>query len=89
MRYVGKIEKAKERLKTIPNDYTYSEAKALLIHLGFKEFNKGKTSGSRVRFFRSKDKAVINLHKPHPGNQMSIASVRDLYEYLNDLGELK
>ena len=85
---MGKIEKAKERLKKIPSDYTYSEAKALLLHLGFKEFNKGKTSGSRVRFYRQTDLKVINLHKPHPGNQMSIASTRDLYIFLNELGAL-
>lgn len=62
---MGKFEKAKERLKTIPKDYTYSEARTLLIHLEFKEFNKGKTSGSRVAFYREKDSVKIILHKPH------------------------
>lgn len=45
---MGKFEKAKERLLSIPKDYTYDEDRYLLNHLGFKEFNKGKTSGSSV-----------------------------------------
>ena len=85
---MGKIEKAKERIKTIPKDYTYSEAKALLNHLGFDEFNKGKTSGSRVRFYRAIDGEMILLHKPHPGDKMSIANTKDLYLHLQSLGEI-
>ena len=47
---MSKLDKAKERLKSIPTDYTYSEARYLLGKLGFEESNKGKTSGSRVKF---------------------------------------
>ena len=47
-----RYEKAKERLKSLPTDYTYAEANALLNKLGFFEDNKGKTSGSRVKFVR-------------------------------------
>lgn len=49
---MSKIDKAKERLCSRPKDYTYSEARYLLSQLGFEEFNKGKTSGSRVKFYR-------------------------------------
>ena len=83
-----KIQKAKERLKSIPKDYTYSEAKQLLKHLGYKEFQKGKTSGSRTLFYRESDGMKILIQKPHPDDTMSIASTRDLYERLNDLGDL-
>ena len=38
-----RLDKAKERLKSIPRDYTYSEARYLLGRLGFEESNKGKT----------------------------------------------
>ena len=43
---MSKLEKAKERIRSKPKDYTYNEAKYLLSQLGFKEYNKGKTSGS-------------------------------------------
>jgi len=39
---MSKIEKAKGRLAALPKDYTYSEAKQLLMNLGFDEKTKGK-----------------------------------------------
>lgn len=34
---MSRIEKAKARLRAVPTDYTYSEAKQLLRRLGFEE----------------------------------------------------
>ena len=85
---MSRLDKAKERLKSLPKDYTYSEAKYLLGQLGFAEFTKGKTSGSRVKFFRASDGESILMHKPHPSDVMSIGNVRDLAEYLEGIGEL-
>lgn len=85
---MGKLDKAKERLRGIPKDYTYSEAKSLLSQLGFQESTKGKTSGSRVKFYRKLDGKALLLHKPHPSDEMSIGSTRDLYETLEMWGEL-
>ena len=45
-----KKEKLINKLKSKPNDFTYSEMKTLLSYLGFIEYNKGKISGSRVIF---------------------------------------
>ena len=39
---MSRFEKSKQRLQSIPKDYTYSEAKALLVQIGFKEYNKEK-----------------------------------------------
>ena len=85
---MSKLEKAKNRLKSRPNDYSYSEAQQLLRQLGFTESNKGKTSGSRVRFYRAKDQTIILLHKPHPGNIMSQATVKDLLDTLIRKGDI-
>ena len=85
---MSRLEKAIARLKSIPRDYTYSEAKYLLVQLGFTESNKGKTSGSRVKFYRVSDGRIILLYKPHPSDIMSVGSVRDLAEYLERIGEL-
>lgn len=85
---MSKFEKAKERIKLKPKDYTYSEAKTLLSQIGFVEYNKGKTSGSRVRFYRGEDQKAILLHKPHPGDVMKPGAVKDLLDFLIDLGEL-
>lgn len=85
---MSKNEKAKEKIKQKPKDYTYTEAKALLSQIGFVEYNKGKTSGSRVKFFREKDQKIILLHKPHPGDVMKQGAVKMLLDFLLDLGEL-
>ena len=84
---MSQLEKAIERLKTCPKDYTYDEARALMGRLGFAEKNKGKTSGSRVGFYRERDKAVVMLHKPHP-EPMDVAAVKQLKNYLESIGEI-
>lgn len=83
---MGKLEKAKLRLKNEPTDYTFKEAKSLLISLGYEEYNKGKTAGSRVMFVKN-DRKVL-LHKPHPGNEMKAYAIRQLKDYLETIGEL-
>lgn len=85
---MSRYEKAKERILQRPKDYTYTEAKYLLNKMGFVECNKGKTSGSRISFFREADKAVILLHKPHPGDEMDRGAVSELVDYLKGIGEL-
>ena len=82
---MGTLEKRKERILKIPKDYTYTEAKQFLLSLGFAEFNKGKTSGSRVKFYRQSDKKIILLHKPHPGDVMDSLTVKDLVSSLKKI----
>lgn len=36
---MSRFEKLKERFMSLPSDFTYSEAKNLLEHLGFEERN--------------------------------------------------
>ena len=82
----GKQDKAIKRLKSIPKDYTYTEARSLLINLGYQESSKGSTSGSRVCFIKDQNK--INLHKPHPRDEMKTYAVRNLRDYLEEKGEI-
>ncbi|BCZ26382.1 hypothetical protein EUBC25_04690 [Claveliimonas bilis] len=82
------LEKLKVRIKKIPKDFRFEEAKRLLEALGFEEFNKGKTSGSRVRFYREEDNAIIDLHKPHPEPEMRKYALKQLVEKLKEYGDL-
>ncbi|MBQ7578018.1 MAG: type II toxin-antitoxin system HicA family toxin [Synergistaceae bacterium] len=59
----------------------------MLSRFGFNESNKGKTSGSRVKFERGDGKFIL-LHKPHPGDVMSSGNVEDLINFLRKLGEI-
>ena len=85
---MSKLEKAIQRLKSIPRDYAYTEAKYILGQFGFMEMNKGKTSGSRVKFYRPSDGEMISFHKPHPSSIMSMGNVRDLVTFLERIGEI-
>ena len=85
---MSKEDKLVLRLKSIPADFTFSEARTLLSRFGYKEYNKGKTSGSRVLFYRESDKRKILLHKPHPGDIMKQYSIKDLLAALERNGDV-
>lgn len=85
---MSELEKLKARLKSLPKDFTYNEAKSLLTKLGFVEKNKGKTSGSRVKFER-KNTSDILLHKPHPKNIIKPEVVEYLLKVLQKSGDIK
>ena len=84
---MSELEKLKERLKSLPRDFTYDEAKSLLTKLGFQESNKGKTSGSRVKFHRNEDD--IMFHKPHPTNILRREAVKYLLRELTESGDIE
>lgn len=86
---MSKFDKALERIKTYPKDFTYDELKALLEHLGFVEYNKGRTSGSAVSFIRYRDNRVYMFHKPHPGNIVKICYLKELVKLLKETGDIK
>lgn len=51
----------------------------------FDEDNKGKTSGSRVRFYRKEDNKKVILHKPHPEKTMHKVVVKQLAEFVESI----
>lgn len=76
------------RIKSVPSDYTYSEAKGLAKRFGYLEQNKGKTSGSRVLLYRAADGRKIFLHKPHPGDIMKQYAVKQLLTSFIENGDI-
>lgn len=83
---MSKVDKLINRLKQRPKDFTYEEAKQLLENLGFYEYNKGKTSGSRVVFINKDMQVKIQLHKPHPDNVLKMYVVKNLLDKLTEIG---
>lgn len=77
---MGKKEKLLERLKSNPKDFTFEEIQSTLESLGFEISNKGKTSGSRVKF--KKDSVSVYLHKPHPRKELLEYQVKYVLEIL-------
>lgn len=80
-------QKMLNRLLLRPKDYTYSELRTLLSKLGYMEDNKGKTSGSRVSFY-NKQKKVVSVHKPHPGNELKRYVIDLIIDLLRRNGDL-
>lgn len=83
---MGKKEKLIDRFKSNPKDFTFSELQNLLESLGFVLSNKGKTSGSRVKF--SKGNIIIILHKPHSRKELLEYQVKQVLDVLEREGML-
>lgn len=79
---MSRKEKLLKRLITKPKDFTYDEARTLLLQLGFEEDQKGRTSGSRVVFINQIENISIELHKPHPSNVLKIYQISQLIKKL-------
>lgn len=83
-----KIEKLITRLKSQPNDFTYDELLKLLNYFNFTESNKGKTSGSRVKFINELSGDTIFIHKPHPKPFLKKYQIKKVLRDLKDAGHL-
>ena len=83
---MSKKEKIIERIKNNPKDFTYGELKTLLNYLNFVEYNKGKTSGSRVAFINKNNNLIIRLHKPHANNLLKEYQIKEIIEVLKKGG---
>jgi hypothetical protein len=84
---MGQKDKLKKKLKSKPRDFTFDEAESLLNYLSFTRSDKGKTSGSRVKF-TSEDHGAVLLHKPHPRKEPLEYQVKQLREKLEQEGLL-
>ena len=81
---MSKKEKLLKKLTDVsPKDgLTYDELKTLLESLGYRKI---EGSGSRVKFFNEKIRDLILLHKPHPGNILNKATIRDVQRKLKKI----
>lgn len=80
-------DKLIERLKSLPKDFTFDEAERLLTLFGYVKSNKGKTSGSRVLFYKSGYYPIF-LHRPHPNKELKQYAVRQLLSELIKNGDI-
>lgn len=85
---MGTKEKLLERLKTLPKGFSFDEAERLLTLFGYVKSNKGKTSGSRVLFFKE-GRIPVFLHRPHPGKEMKGYAVKQLLNELITNGDIE
>lgn len=82
---MGKQEKLLIKLESKSKKITWNELGTLLKQLGYEEMKKGKTGGSRVKFVNGSG-SMINLHKPHPGNELKRYQVEQILQKLKEEG---
>jgi len=76
-------EKLVERLSKRPKDFGWDELERPLQGLGYEQEKGG---GSRRKFFHPIRGGAINLHQPHPRNELKSYQVRDLINHLKQEG---
>lgn len=82
-----KYDRIKRKVANGSGNLTFEEMASLLEHLGYQKDNKGRTSGSRVRFYKTSSQAII-LHKPHPRKTLLSYQVKQLRDELKKEGLL-
>jgi hypothetical protein len=82
-------EKLLERFLKLPRDFTWEELNRLLARYGYCRNNKGKTSGSRVKFEKEDSDICLDLHKPHPKNILKPYQMKDVLEFLRKIEVIK
>ena len=82
-------EKLLERFLKFPKDFTWDELERLVKRYGYYKNNKGRTSGSRVRFENDSSEICLDLHKPHPKNILKPYQMKDILEFLKRVEVIK
>lgn len=84
---MSKKNKLLQRIMTSPpkKDIKYSEVEILLRSKGYQKI---EGSGSRVTFYNAETDDIIDLHKPHPGNELKVYLVRKIQRKLREISDL-
>jgi len=81
---MGRKEKLVERLLLVPKNFTWKELQLVLSHYGYKELSAGKG----VKFICQRTGVTINLHPPHPGNEVKRCYLKMVIEHLREQGKI-
>ena len=65
--------------------FSWPDLVTLLVGLGYRQI---EGDGSRVKFDNGNPHAMINLHKPHPGNELKAYVKRQVIEHLKAGGSI-
>ena len=82
---MSKFQKALERLKGKPRDFTWKELQSIMSHFGYEEMKGG---GSRRKFVQSTTKISVSLHEPHPKPVLKMYAIELIIEHLMEEGLL-
>ena len=75
-------EKLINKLKSGALGFTIDDTEVLLGYLGFYADQKGRTSGSRIKFCNPVTGRKILMHRPHPGKELKRYQIRERMTFL-------
>lgn len=76
---MSKQEKLLAKLLNSQATLSWPGLVTLLVELGYRQI---EGNGSRVKFDNGNPQAMINLHRPHPGNELKAYIKRQVIEHL-------
>lgn len=82
---MGKLDKLLEKLRNPDATWTWDELCLLLKKLGYTQEDG---TGSRVKFDNGNPADLINLHRPHPGNEVKAYVIRQIRDQFENRGIL-
>ena len=82
---MSKFQKALDRLKSKPRDFTWRELQKIMSHFGYQELRGG---GSRRKFMNPKTRISVSLHEPHPKPILKMYVIELIIEHLKEEGLL-
>ena len=77
-----RVDKLLANLLSVPNTFDFNDFARVMQYLGYELDQKGRTSGSRVRFYRESDGRILIMHSPHPSNEMTRGAVKAAVRFL-------
>lgn len=82
---MGRKEKLKAKLDTLPKNFTWDELVTLMRQYGFRLLNAKRGSGRK--FYNEKLERIVIFHEPHPENTLKryvLEEVKQLLEEIED-----
>ena len=80
-----RVQKLVDRLMSCPSTFEMRDLVKVMAFYGFLLDEKGRTSGSRIRFYRERDGRMLLLHAPHPSNSLKAGTIRNVVSFLRGL----
>ena len=82
---MSRQEKLLAKLLNRQASFSWPDLVTLLVGLGYRQI---EGVGSRVKFDNGDPQAMINLHKPHPDNELKAYVKRQVIEHLKAGGSI-
>jgi predicted RNA binding protein YcfA (HicA-like mRNA interferase family) len=82
---MAQVDKIIDRIKSkpTPRNIKWDDLVTVLKHLGYKVMTN---SGSRRKFYNAEKNDMINLHRPHPRNEIKPCFIEYVREKLEEIG---